>query len=575
MSIEKCIYIVIIFLLCNFSYACDLKVYKVSAISATPFINNKSTGEETLQEIFVTLFQNEYEPYSFVLYNDGNTECKNIEIDYLKIVSQKDIDITRDFHIDFRIVKRWYQAGGAWKTIGKSGPRKYVPELLVYDDKLIKVDHEKRKNYLKVKAKDKSTDYIDISRDNSGTGVKIHEISEFDVQDLSKITNLTILPKDIRQIWITVRSLDGLTGGGYRTKIKISAEKSDVIYIPININLMNLNLETPEIFYSIFYRGRLTNQLGTISSEKKNLQQFMAEMVNMKRHGIEAPVCYQSLDNKKLFEEYMQMRRHIFGNDRIEFLTGLSASIATTKNKTSYLIRQMKYLKENRKSFGVSDFYLFGKDEAKGKALIEQRNSWSIVKQHGFNIFATGYGGTYAAAGDLLDVFVLAGKPLSSDIKKFQNVGKKVFTYAYPQVGPENPLLFRRNYGVRIWQAGVDGVMPYAYQTSYQSTWNDFDHSKYREHNFTYPTSVGVIDTIAWEGFREAVDDVRYLRTLEKMIENLDNNPKCGLRAECIGALTNVKRYLVNLKKEKTIDVQQIRNSVIRYINQLNNLKNV
>ena len=31
---------------------------------------------------------------------------------------------------------------------------------------------------------------------------------------------------------------------------------------------------------------------------------------------------------------------------------------------------------------------------------------------------------------------------------------------------------------------------------------------------FTYPTSDGVIDTVQWEGFREGVDDTRYLATL-------------------------------------------------------------
>ena len=43
---------------------------------------------------------------------------------------------------------------------------------------------------------------------------------------------------------------------------------------------------------------------------------------------------------------------------------------------------------------------------------------------------------------------------------------------------------------------------------------NDFDHERFRDHVFAYPTSAGVIDTIQWEGFREAVDDVRYLATL-------------------------------------------------------------
>ena len=38
----------------------------------------------------------------------------------------------------------------------------------------------------------------------------------------------------------------------------------------------------------------------------------------------------------------------------------------------------------------------------------------------------------------------------------------------------------------------------------------------FRDHVFAYPTSNGVIDTIQWEGWREGVDDTRYLATLIK-----------------------------------------------------------
>ena len=48
----------------------------------------------------------------------------------------------------------------------------------------------------------------------------------------------------------------------------------------------------------------------------------------------------------------------------------------------------------------------------------------------------------------------------------------------------------------------------------------DFDTTGYRDHNMTYPTIDGVIDTIQWEGWREGVDDVRYLSTLLTAIEN-------------------------------------------------------
>ncbi|TFH06713.1 MAG: DUF4091 domain-containing protein, partial [Nitrosomonadales bacterium] len=64
------------------------------------------------------------------------------------------------------------------------------------------------------------------------------------------------------------------------------------------------------------------------------------------------------------------------------------------------------------------------------------------------------------------------------------------------------------------------GAMNYAYQHEFgQSLWNDFDDASAthaRDHVFAYPTSDGVIDTIQWEGWREGVDDTRYLATLIK-----------------------------------------------------------
>jgi hypothetical protein len=56
--------------------------------------------------------------------------------------------------------------------------------------------------------------------------------------------------------------------------------------------------------------------------------------------------------------------------------------------------------------------------------------------------------------------------------------------------------------------------MPYAYQHGFGNIWNDFDHPEFRDHVFAYPTTNGLVSTVQWEGFRSAVDDVRYLSTL-------------------------------------------------------------
>ena len=97
--------------------------------------------------------------------------------------------------------------------------------------------------------------------------------------------------------------------------------------------------------------------------------------------------------------------------------------------------------------------------------------------------------------------------------------------YANPQVGVEEPLTYRRNFGLLLWKAGYDGTMNFAYQYAFDHMWNDWDEEGHRDHVFVYSTIDGVIDTVAWEGFREAVDDVRYMSTLLAAIEKAKTDP--------------------------------------------------
>jgi len=66
--------------------------------------------------------------------------------------------------------------------------------------------------------------------------------------------------------------------------------------------------------------------------------------------------------------------------------------------------------------------------------------------------------------------------------------------------------------------------MLYAYQDGFGFVWNDLDSQQFRDHVFAYPTVDGVIDTVAWEGLREGIDDVRYLSQLKLFVDNPPTN---------------------------------------------------
>jgi hypothetical protein len=87
--------------------------------------------------------------------------------------------------------------------------------------------------------------------------------------------------------------------------------------------------------------------------------------------------------------------------------------------------------------------------------------------------------------------------------------------------------------------------------------WNDFDHSTYREHNYVYPTTDGVISTIGLAGFREGVDDIRYATKLKQLIERNKNGSKAKLA-------TTSQAYLDEIMVNN--DLKLVRLEMINYI---------
>jgi hypothetical protein len=120
-----------------------------------------------------------------------------------------------------------------------------------------------------------------------------------------------------------------------------------------------------------------------------------------------------------------------------------------------------------------------------------------------------------------LDVVVLYGdRVLSDTVARLHRTNRKVFMYAGPFTDTENPEYVRNHYGFGLLYKDFDGAMNYAYQDGGRNrsdAWNDFftDASGgARNLEWTYPTSSGVVDTLQWEGYREAVNDIRYASTL-------------------------------------------------------------
>lgn len=505
--------------------------------------------------------RDEYEPASFVV-RPMVRDLTNLRISVSDLVGSS--GTIASSHLDVRFVKVWFQAGGGWNTVGLShmGQKKIlVPELLLKDDGLVQLDELSETNFVRLTFPS-GPKLVSVSEPAAQSGRIVASIAEFPINDTTELQPITIHRGDAKQLWLTVHVPVDARDGSYSGKLILTDDKGLRENLEIILQVLPVDLHPSRIQYSIYYRGTLS-EAPSISSERKGQAQFLAELRNMLAHGVTNPTMYQRLDRAEL-RNALEMRKQVGLDTSALFYLGSGTGNPETSGELDGLKRRVNVLKEIAGVYGIEKVYLYGMDEAKGEKLVSQRRAWQLVRNEGVKVFTAGQAEAFPLVGDVLDLLVMAGKLQQTQAENIHKIGRKVFSYANPPTGPENPEIFRRNYGLELWRNNYDGAMPYAYQDSMAFTWNDFDHARYRDHNFTYPTVDGVIDTLAWEGFREGVDDVRYVTTLEDILETL---PK-----PYTTAAVEARRYLESLRASLPLNLQEVRSKLVHHILQLSSL---
>lgn len=501
--------------------------------------------------VVVTASRGEYEAASFVV-----RALKDVKGLQLSVTDLKSPEIARPISsvaVDLYVVKCWYQSG---RDIHFRNQRILTPELLLKDDALIRVDPaEAGQNYLRSGDLSGRTSYVLISGKDSSS---LENVSPRDAAELQPVN---IPAGTLKQFWLTLHVPEEAQPGEYSGEIRLIVNDGAESHLPLRLRVLPFKLEPPVLQYSIYYRGRLRAKgIGSISSEWKSPRQYEAEVRDMKAHGVEYPTVYQGYDTD-LLNQMFRLREKVGLPKGPLYTLGIGTGSATQPEQLAGLKDGVKKWIEIAAAHGYGPVYVYGVDEARGERLKAQQKAWEAVREAGGKVFVACYKGTFEAMGDRLGLAVFAGRPDLKEAKKYHAVGSRIFCYANPQVGVEEPETYRRNFGLLLWKAGFDGAMDYAYQHSFGHIWNDFDHSHYRDHVFAYPTADGVIDTIQWEGFREGVDDVRYLSTLLKAIEEA--------RRSYSPTAVEAERWLEKLDPARDLD--KLRDEMIAWVLKLQN----
>jgi len=461
----------------------------------------------------------EFEPASLTLFAARPLDRVTVQVG--ELVSENGRRLPSSA-IDVRQVLCWYQAG--WAHVSRN-TRTLVPELLVKDSSLIAVDPSTRQNKLSFQG---------LPRDSD-------ELMPFDIPAF-----------ETKQIWLTFHPPEDAAPASYQGRLTVREADEVIASVPIRLTVYPFKLAPSILSYSLYYRLRPTKTDDPVATMKR----MAAEVRNQVEHGINMPSTYVGSEPLRpggppmeTLEELTRIYRELGLRDHPLILVTTAVGRQSTPPQLEGIRKMVKSLLDWAKPRGYSGVYLHAIDEASPEVLRRERLAFQAVHDAGGRVFVACGADYFDAAGDLLDMPVISGTLRPDVARKARALGHRVFSYGNPQAGVELPATYRRNYGIKLWAAGYDGGFDYEYQNhEVAQAYDDFAERHYRNHTMAYPTPGRPIDTRQWEGWREGIDDVRYLGTLLKA---MDQAERAG-RAETL--LGEARQWVTAITGDEDLD---------------------
>ena len=470
--------------------------------------------------------------------------------------------------VDIRTVKVWFSHASGWLSYfggGKEFPV-LTPEILLHDDAMVKVVREKRKNYLRISDPDGDR-YVDISQYGTTENMETFQIGAEPVHDAKTFRPMPVVQGDLSQFWITVHIPKDAVPGDYTGSLAFSLDGKPAGSLPLTIRVYPFKLprgapryNIDEKFLGTWYNHiGLPNKLGGghyggDNSLSNACRRLLAELKNMGEHNMPNPFgsAYGDAEEEDLSDIYIglmkaagietdpikgdlsahdgdwcTMGRRIqeFGGDiSVEAHPELFAQCMT-----NYTNRCRRVMNKLREKLGHTNAYCYGMDEA-GPGTVRREMPFFATLQHfgGKAYISMCVAEWVGFMADFDNIPAHIGRTVN---RSWHEAGCRVGTYAAPFSGPENPEIWRRSMGLRIYMANFDGDCNYNWYEAF-NCWNNFvaDGSRYGNFCIVYPTKDGVVDTVGWEAQREGLDDVRYLTLLRRLAREAMRSDKRELQ---------------------------------------------
>ena len=444
-----------------------------------------------------------------------------------------------------KVVKSHYQAVGAPNVYMVEGEgQTLVPELLLNDDSLVIPDHAVQRNLVKYQWAGKSW-YVDINDAWTRTFNEIIPAEKMPIVDAKTLQPFNLPARQNKQLALRIAVPADAKPGVYTGEITFASAGKTVAILPVSLEVLPFALpKEPETIYDdrrVYTMGLYSwlqiadpgKEGDFMAVNRRSRRQVLAEMKTLVDNGITSPALIWLRD---CVDDDANLRRHL-DTAREAGLKGslYLASSGTIGNPTkpdelAALKKRIVHIKSIAREHGFDEVYFYGFDEAVGDRLVSQIPAWKAVREAGGKTIVSGYREHLEKVGPYLDLIIYADDPESAQVDKWHALGQRVWKYNTPQCGPEDPGLFRRNYGLGNWMSGFDGANTYC-DWGRSAGWNDLSESVARKKTgkgggsigrtiaCVYGTIDGVVETLALTGLSSAIKDVRYMALFRKLLK--------------------------------------------------------
>ena len=447
---------------------------------------------------------------------------------------------------DFALVKVWYRAGGRWHTSWGGGREKpeLINNLILHDDDLVRVvedkDYAKRTILLRIDYPEGPA-YVDM-RKHGGVGHDFNH-SLHPVVDPKTFVPFDLKKGRFQQYWFTWKIPVDAAPGIYRGALSVTEDGAKLGDIPVEIEVYPFTLPSARTHYDTS-RPFISAWMGLPTLEKVLADSKRMDVAERKVRAIyrscaehnahvpcgPGPFRSDSTDDLAL-RSLIMMRQEGMKCDMLISGRAFDWDWMMDNGKTPPEQKPEEYDKALRRFEGMLKLQRQMLDKYLGHhrcffasadecATWFNRNSygfWGLLHKYGFESWTD-----YAKPEDISWANGMNDVPASarhSIAWNWHKGGARAVTYAGPFTGPACPDIWRRTKGLRYYYADFDGHDEYCFDTA-RNAWNDFVYrGPYSQFQMAYLTYDGLISTLAWEGVREGLDDIRYLSLLRMRCE--------------------------------------------------------